>query len=487
MVWTDGRFSTITDIYGARVTAAGAVLEQGGFVIDAAASHQLTPSVAYGGGNYFVAFQDNSGADQNIRAVRVTSGGALVPGSSVLISGAAGAQLGTDLVYGPQLDRFFVTWVDYRSGSLGQAYGQLVSGAGALVGGNLYLQGNGFPSVAWNAATQQFLAVWASGTSVWGALVSGSGLVPGGLLALSDPTGTGTKSSARVASNGADYFIAWDDRRNAATTGADLYGIRVAADGTRVSDVELVRPAGPSSQGDPWLGWEGSRYFLAWTDGRAGSSDVMANWLTSDGARVLSDDLALSFGVNQQRAAAATWDGTNYFVAWVDERNGGQDLYGVRLSPSGVALDPAGIAIATGPTNPSAPAVTWTGSHHLVVWSEARDGGLADLWAQRIAPDGGLEGPNFAVVSAPGEQLPPAIAAGPTSALVVWSDTRDGGQNLYGLRLAHDGGPLDGTGVPLAVAANVQHQPAVAWGTRTGSWCGKTSAPTPSVTSTARG
>jgi hypothetical protein len=42
------------------------------------------------------------------------------------------------------------------------------------------------------------------------------------------------------------------------------------------------------------------------------------------------------------------FDGTNYLVAWEDERSGSQDIYGARVTRGGVVLDPAGFLILSG-------------------------------------------------------------------------------------------------------------------------------------------
>jgi hypothetical protein len=57
----------------------------------------------------------------------------------------------------------------------------------------------------------------------------------------------------------------------------------------------------------------------------------------------------------RQLRPTAVWDGTNYIVAWDDQRNQAAffdartDIYGTRVSQSGVVLHPSGFAITAGP------------------------------------------------------------------------------------------------------------------------------------------
>src|SRR5512140_1421861 len=87
----------------------------------------------------------------------------------------------------------------------------------------------------------------------------------------------------------------------------------------------------------------------------------------------------------QQAAPALATDGTNYFAVWEDGRLGAgvQSIYGSRVSPEGVPLDPAGIRISQqGSGNPR---VVFVGGNYLVAWQTSNGASVA-----RVRADGML-------------------------------------------------------------------------------------------------
>jgi hypothetical protein len=77
VIWSDGR-SGPTDIYGARFAPDGTVLDPAGIVISTAANGQTSPAVASDGANYLVAWADQRGGEQDIYGARVTPQGSVL-------------------------------------------------------------------------------------------------------------------------------------------------------------------------------------------------------------------------------------------------------------------------------------------------------------------------------------------------------------------------------------------------------------------------
>src|SRR5262249_45694213 len=122
----------------------------------------------------------------------------------------------------------------------------------------------------------------------------------------------------------------------------------------------------------------------------------------------------------QQRATIAWDNAAGAFIAWVDYRSGQGDIYEQRVSPSGQPVwlyqgVPVSVA-ANGQTQPRMIADGAGGS--LIVWTDARTGGQ-DVYAQRMDAYGQ---PRWTV-----DGMPVSTNAGQqTSAAVLTSDTNGG-------------------------------------------------------------
>ncbi|MCY1023848.1 cadherin-like domain-containing protein [Pyxidicoccus sp. MSG2] len=131
VVWSDSRNST-ADIYGARVTNAGAVVDPAGIAITTANDNQRNPAVASNGTDYLVVWGDfRRSSSSDVYGARVASTGEVLDPESIAISTATRWQqlpsitsLGTE---------YLVVWQDHRvSTSDPNIQGARVTGAGLV-------------------------------------------------------------------------------------------------------------------------------------------------------------------------------------------------------------------------------------------------------------------------------------------------------------------------------------------------------------------
>ena len=165
-----------------------------------------------------------------------------------------------------------------------------------------------------------------------------------------------------------------------------------------------------------------------------------------------------------QSLPAVSFDGANYMVVWQDERApSGSDVYGARVSPAGVVLDPKGLAVCTAPNAQSCPSVAFLDSVCLVVWKDRRSDNNGDVYGTRVGRSGVVLDPvNIVICDAQGAQESTKVAAGDTCWLVVWQDNRLGWK-IRAARVGCSGTVLDPGGFLVGAADSSQTSPAVAY------------------------
>ena len=121
VVWSELDNGATSGIYAARVSAAGVLVDSPSIPISTVAGDQNTPSVAFNGTNYLVAWADfRNGSTSDIYAARVTTAGVRLEASGIVVANAVQSQSrptvsfdGSDSV---------VTWTDARSASSKDVY-----------------------------------------------------------------------------------------------------------------------------------------------------------------------------------------------------------------------------------------------------------------------------------------------------------------------------------------------------------------------------
>jgi hypothetical protein len=130
VVWEDAR-SLYDDIYCARVTPAGEVLDPTGIAISTAAFSQSTPAVSSDGTNSLVVWADSRSADK-LYCARVSHSGAVLDTAGIPIQAAGYGQSHPAVSFDGT--NYLVVWQDWLTGQdTCDIYGVRVSTAGTVV------------------------------------------------------------------------------------------------------------------------------------------------------------------------------------------------------------------------------------------------------------------------------------------------------------------------------------------------------------------
>ena len=478
-------------IQGARVGVDGKILDTSSLPICSSAGGCFFPKAAAIGTNFLVVWEDHR--EEGVGFVDIY--GEIVPDEGdvtklnnfPICSGLADCFAPT---VAASLKDYLVLWQDTRNlGETGQdIYGARVGADGAIVdsGGFAVSAAPGdqsAPALAFNGVTYQ--AAWSDARNlaqtdydIYGTVLSTEGAVavPDGLIITSGPA---EEMHPAAAFNGDHYLVVWEDDRGAASTGVDIFGVRVGATGSVLDASAIPISTAPGDQTQPTVAASGSSFLVVWQDGRnaeTSGSDIFASRVTGSG--VVLDPLGIPVSgtpAGDQMAPSVAGDGTNYFVVWQDGRNlvnEGIDIYGARVAVGGTVLDPLGVPLSQAMGAQYAPVLAFNGKYYLVAWSDERNlaGTGIDIFGARFDPVGQLLDPvGIPISQAQGDAIFPAVASAAGGFLVTWEDGRNAVttfDDIYGARVSGDGVVLDPDGLAISVATGVQANPAVAplWG-----------------------
>jgi hypothetical protein len=303
-----------------------------------------------------------------------------------------------------------------------------------------------------------YLVVWnqtGDELDVYGARVAPDGTVldPGGIPIA---TGTGTQAGPRVAFDGTNYLVTWRDTRTGAAN-EEVYAARVTTSGTVLDPDGIQVSAEPADLQEPGdVAFDGTNFLIAWWRFElSGPFEIYAARVSPDGVVLDADGIPLESG--SAMWPVVSFDGTNYLVAWTRRGGVGDDIYGARVSPAGTVLDPSGLPIAATPNEQRRPAIGFDGSNYFVTWNEIRDFQhfREDVYGSRVTPGGTVLDPQgIEVVARSGDQAVGDVESDGDHSLVVWADHRfDASFDVYGGRVADDGSVLDLGGIPISTQA----------------------------------
>ena len=483
VVWYDLRDTKTNswDIYGARVSALGVVLDKTGIAISTASGHQQVPRVAYQSGTFLVVWQDyrHHGSYGAIYGARVTSAGKVQDPKGIKISYTTRHRGAPDVAYGG--GNFFVVWHDYRS-SYYRIYGARVSAAGVVqdTSGVLVSASNRHcyhPRLAFDGTN--FLVAWydyrhsGSYTAIYASRMSSAGkrLSTTDLRIYYDYYQR-YYPSVSYDPKSSTYLIVWQDYRYYSSSHWDVRGSRVSKAGTLLDTTPLYISNVSQHQLSPQVAHDGTNWLVVWQDYRNTSAtlyDIYGTRVSSAGKVLDSSAIAISKAKGSEGAPVVAYGGSSYLVAWHDNRGPTStqpDIFGARVFPTGTVLNKTGFQISVGTNHQNTPVAAFDGTNYLVVWSDSRSisGSSWDIYGVVVSPTGTLITTSAIVISqAAKDQLFPAVAFGGGKYLVIWEDYRGSYRDIYGAQVNTTGQVLQPVGFPVCNATYDQRYPSLAY------------------------
>jgi hypothetical protein len=412
--------------------------KEGEFLIDTnivyvtAPGHQEYPAIVFDGNNYFVVYQDwRSGNFPDIFGNRVNQAGVVLDSAGVGIAVHSSCQWSPAIAFDGS--NYLIVWHDQRNGSNNSdIYCVRVSLSCVILDssaiavstapGNQY-----YPKVAFDGVN--YLVVWedyrnSSNWDIYGARINQDGVVldPAGIH-ISD--NNHWQRSPSVVFGDSNYFVAWRDSRNISTTDTDIFGARVDTSGVVLDPLGIAVCADSGDQYLPSLAFDGNNYLAVWQDGRNFDYwDVYGCRVDQSGQPLDSINIPICTANYNQYVPSVVFNGMNFFIVWMDERNlSGYDIYGARVDTNGTLLDSLGIPISTEVESQYDPVLQFDGTNHLVVWADPRNSLDYNIYGTRVDISGNvLDSTGFALSFSANYQYSPCVASNGSNYMIVWEN-----------------------------------------------------------------
>ncbi len=423
--------------------------------------HQFLPAVATDGTNYLVVWVDDARDYPMLRATLFSRSGRLLDSIGFLLPSDADGEAGIEGCWPPSATfdgtNYIVAWggVPAETSDLA-ALAVRISPTGTLLDSRpivVHRPTEQVILVSACAGNGSSLVVWVDDNGAcFGARLSAAGAVldPGGFLIAPRAA---DEFPLPVAFSGVNWLV-----------GLTVYDpfigrheigfVRVGLDGAVLDSIPVLVTSDSVNQFEPAVSFDGTNYLIAWQDERDEDNDweIYAARVSPAGVVLDPGGFSVTAGLeHEQFCPVATFDGASHIVAWLDENNEG--MFASRISPAGVVLDSGGRTLITPAQadNETRSAIAGSNGQCLAVAVQWRYD--ADLVATRI-------GPGFAVLDSPARIIAwsaaaddePALAGSPDGFLSLWRTRRrdDSAPAVYAARITPAGVVLDPQGIPVA-------------------------------------
>jgi hypothetical protein len=349
-------------------------------------------------------------------------------------------QWSPEVAYNPTHKEYLVVWYNEWGGAEDKdIYARRVSEGGQVLSWFSVATGlNGgdgknrfMPSVAYNAANDEYLVVWqyevGSGVyEIWGRRIpwDGPGSYPEFLIIA---WANRSFSEPRVAWNSVrnEYLVIWNATDTTTWQYSDVAGYRVSANGVVQNPGMpiIITTSDQPHEADLVYSAALNGYMVAWTriDATTGY-DIYGAFLDPDGAKITPPgEFPIYAGPSVQGSPAVTADDENhYMVVWSDDHSGDPDIYGQIFQADGSPIT-GPFAIANTTDTEVWPDVTAIAdSQYLAVWSRLVSGGSSVV--ARLRSSGTLAAPVDIAAQASWEAWAPAVACDVPGCLIAYAN-----------------------------------------------------------------
>ncbi len=273
-----------------------------------------------------------------------------------------------------------------------------------------------------------------------------------------------------VVAGGSGYLAVWEDFRTYDTSHSEIYAARIAADGTVLDPGGIRVTSAPGQQAAPRVAWSGSEYLVVWTDFddpyRSTGDDVYGARISADGTVLDPDGVPIGDSQVDEWQPDVAWNGSAWVVAWTAMVANGSDIRVERLTPDLQTIGPSDLSFAASSYAQTNVALAVEGTTTVAIYTDARDSDTGDgtnVYMNLLSESGGMLDDGFPIVTGTVDQVAGGVAASPSGVLATWTAFEGGASGVEPVVHARRfiGGAPAGPALEIAASGEM---PSVAWG-----------------------
>lgn len=184
----------------------------------------------------------------------------------------------------------------------------------------------------------------------------------------------------------------------------------------------------PATSGPPSVAVSGASVHVVWYDLRTGNAEIFYRRST-DGGATWQADTALTNDPAGSYLPSIAVASNMIHVSWFDERDGNKELYYKRSLDDGLTWGPD-VRLTNDPADSYRPSVAVSGNNVHLAWYDNRDGNT-EIFYKRSTDNGASWSPDTSLTNDANDSFYPSVALAGTKVHLVWTDNRDGNQEIY--------------------------------------------------------
>jgi hypothetical protein len=227
---------------------------------------------------------------------------------------------------------------------------------------------------------------------------------------------------------GTEFGMVWEDNRSGK---GDMYFTRISSSGSMVGSESRITDAYVRSPPNS-IQWTGSEYGVTWYDGIEGDEEIYFGRISPVGARI-SGDVRITNYTGTSVGASLQWTGSEYGIAWTDDRSGNSEIYFTRVTETGSIIG-GDVQVTNTAKRSWYPSLRWTGFDYGITWSNGQDVDF-DVYFSIISATGSTIGNAYKITDYPGYKAFTSLQWTGEEFSAVWEDYRDGNLEIYFARI----------------------------------------------------